>query len=476
MRLLVLASVAVTCALAPLANAQGPAPSASTKPIASASAAGSASAVASAAPSSVEAPSGVGAGPLPEGAEEAPLPAGHPRVDQQQEDDGEGGEAEAAAPGSPKIPRDVSNDDARVPKGMIVGRIVDADGNAVAHEAVTLGILRSSVALGEARTQQSTTTDASGNFNFAGLLTGSGWVYRVSIVASGADPKLTATYGVSPFQLKLDQGHMVELHKFPVTGSLDGMMAGFTAVDTTIEVRDDVIEVNQIFQFTSVTPKTWALGDGFTLKLPAQFKGLREAETSNDYHATAIEGVGVKWTGSFPPGQSQLAYDFKLPYSGDEATVDFEAELPTRVIAARVRVMSRKGMSLDVDGFPASKSDTSETGVKVLSTLRQGSPQEPLHTIAVHIKGLPVRGMDRFFAMLGALGAVAIGLFFASRPPSPRSSADTALRARLLAERRRVTVDELELLDRARDKGDVGVEAYATERERLVDALAASLE
>jgi hypothetical protein len=50
------------------------------------------------------------------------------------------------------------------------------------------------------------------------------------------------------------------------------------------------------------------------------------------------------------------------------------------------------------------------------------------------------------------------------------------MRAKLLAERRQVTIDELALLDRARERGDVGPEAYAAERERLIDVLAASLE
>jgi hypothetical protein len=302
------------------------------------------------------------------------------------------------------------------------------------------------------------------------------WVYRATVVATSSDPKLKATYGAAPFNLKLDHGHRVEVHKYPVTGSLEGLMAAVTGVDTTVEVRDDSVEVSQIFQIVNISQKTWALGDGITLKLPKEFKGLREAESSDDHHALAVEGVGVKWSGSFPPGQWQIAYDYKLPYSGDEATVDFEAELPPRVMAARVRVAARKGMSLDVDGFPAAASQASETGVKVLSTVRQGSPQDPVRAIAVHVKGLPVRGYDRFLAMAGALSFVAIGLYFATRAPAQRSSREASQRARLLADRRTEALDELALLDRAKASGDVGPEAYTRERERLIDRLAASLD
>jgi hypothetical protein len=180
----------------------------------------------------------------------------------------------------------------------------------------------------------------------------------------------------------------------------------------------------------------------------------------------------VRWAGSFAPGRSQLTYDFKVAYEGDPSA-DLEIALPPRVLAARVRIAARKGMELTVDGFPPPRLETMANGLKLLSTVKQGSPQDELRTLRIHIKGLPTPGNDRWLVTAAALAAVAVGVFFAQRAPAAVDRAATAaaregLREALLA--------ELVALEAAHEAGSIGPKAYARERAKLLDAIADTLD
>lgn len=453
------AGVVLVSSLTSLAVAQAPSPSASAP---SSSAAPSTSAAA--APSA-----SVGAAPS---ASASALPPGHPNV---------GGDLPAGHPSVepdedsmfPKIPRDESREDAAVPAGSIVVNVRDANDQPIANEVVSLGILRTSVPEGEARSKQTAVTDAAGIARFADLKKGSGWAYRATVVASAPeDPSAIASYGSDPFQLPLDKGWSVVLHKFPVTTSIDQLLAAVEGVDTIVEVKDDVIEVQQVFDVINAGATTWSLGKGLVLSLPKGFKGLRSPEGMGDQQVVGLDDVGARWTGSFPPGRSRVVYDFKVPYEGSD-TVDLSLETPPRVLAARVRTPTKKGMSLEVEGFPPAREEATATGVKVLSTIRQGSPQEPIRSIRIHVRGLPTAGPERPFAILGALAAVVLGLFFAFRaPPASDRRASAAARRRL----RDTLLEELALLEKAHRAGEVGPKAYARERAKLVDMIADTLE
>jgi hypothetical protein len=396
------------------------------------------------------------------------MPAGHPPVDAE---DPHGG---GAAPKRRQLPQDDSREEPSLPAGTIVVRIHDIDGRPIANEPVTLGILRTSVPEGEARSRSLATTDAQGVARFDGLKTGSGWAYRASITAAAPeDPNALATYGSDPFQIPLDKGWEVLVHKFAVTTSLDGLLAAVEGVDTIVELRDDVIEVSQLFDVINASETTWSLGGGgLVLALPKGAKALRTPDSMGDQKVVLLEGTGAKWTGSFAPGRSRITYDYKLPYDG-ESEVSAEIGLPPRVLAARVRLPSRKGMSLDVSGFPPAREEPTATGVKVFSTVKQVSPDAPLTSLSIRISGIPTTGNDRWMATGAALAALAVGLWFAFRPPakSDRATLDAA-RARL----RRAIMDELELLARAHRSGEVGPKAYARERQKLIDRLADALD
>ena len=389
-------------------------------------------------------------------------PAGHPPMEP-------GDEVEEPPP---KIPQDDSHADPAAGIGTIVATIRDENDRPIPNIVVTLGILRTSVAEGEARSRTTANTDDQGVVRFTGLKVGSGWAYRMSVTASAPEsPDAFATYSADPIQLPLDAGWSVILHRFPVTTSIDKLYAAVEGVDTVVELRDDVIEVSQVFDVINASNVTWSLGKGLELALPKGFKAVRAAEAMDDHTAVSTE-TGVRWAGSFPPGRSRLAYDFKVPYEGDPS-FDIEIPLPPRVLAARVRTAVKRGMDMTVDGFPPATGETSGTGVKVLSAIRRGSPQDPLSKLSIHVRGIPTPGNDRWYVTAAALAAAAVGFYFARRAaPKADRTESTAARKR----HRKLLLAELVELERAHRAGDVGPKAYARERAKLVDAIADTLD
>jgi hypothetical protein len=396
---------------------------------------------------------------MPAGDEQ--LPPGHPSM-----------EGEEPEPNFPKIPRDESRADSSLAPGMILVTIRDENDKPLPNVVVTLGTIRTSVSEGEARTRTTANTDANGQVKWENLKTGGNWAYRVSIQGnSPTDPDAYATYSAEPFNLPLEGGWFVMLHRFPVAASIDKLLAAVEGVDTIVEVRDDVIEVSQQFDIINAGTTTWSMGKGLEMTLPKGFKALRAAEAMEDHTAVSTER-GVRWAGSFPPGRSRLAYDFKVPYEG-EAGSDIDIEMPPRVLAARVRIAARRGMELTVDDFPSATAEVSTAGVKVLSTVKQGTPQEPLRSLRIHIRGIPTPGQDRWYVTALALAAAGIGFYFSRRAPATLDR-QTSVAAR--KRKRKTLVAELVELERAHRAGDVGPVAYARERQKLVDAIADTLD
>jgi hypothetical protein len=86
--------------------------------------------------------------------------------------------------------------------------------------------------------------------------------------------------------------------------------------------------------------------------------------------------------------------------------------------------------------------------------------------IAVSIGGLPTTGPGRWIATFLALGGLAYGVVLGSKKPAKGDHKKE--RERLLA--------DLEALERAHAKGDVGPKTYERARRELVDEIARTLE
>lgn len=435
----------------PAAGATGVVPAPSTAGSTAASTAGSTapSAVPSGSPPPAPVP-----GMAPPG-----VPPGHPAMPDEEE---------------PRIPKDVVIDDPSVPSGSIWVKILDEKGKPVPDVDVTLTITRTKISEGESSTKRVVRTNDKGVHVFSGLQKGTDVVYAVTVSNAAPDaPTFTAVYGSGSFNLPLDRGFQVQLHRFPVSRSIDKLLAAVDGADTIIEIRDDQLEVQQVFDIINVGTTTWALGpDGMFLALPPGNKGLRTAETVDTHGAVGVEGKGVKWIGAFRPGRSRLAYDYKIPYDG-AAEFDIEIPLPPRVMAARVRIPTRKGMTMTVDGFPPARAEITEIGVKVASTLKQGSPQDPIHVLHIRVAGIPTAGPARLVAFSAALGIMLVGVWALTQARANKEvAASNAHRDRV----RLRLLDDLKELDAALAQGRIGPKAHARERAKLVDDIGTTLD
>ncbi len=444
----------------PSLSAPAPSASASAKPSASAPVAPSTSAsgAGSVQPPGSPVPSGM---PMPPNLPpQQQMPPGHPDV---------GNEADE---GMPNVPRDIAMPDASLPNGTIIATIKDEVDKPIPKAAFKLISNRMSVSEGEKRDTVDAVTDDKGEFRFDNVKVGSNWSYTISVIATDpTDSAAFARYVSEPFMLPLSGGFRVTVHRFPVSSKIDKLLAAVEGVDTVIEVRDDQIEVSQMFEIVNAGTTTWSLGAGLNLELPKGFKAVRAAETNDDHTAVGTD-TGVRWAGSFGPGRSQLTYDYKVTYEG-EPSVDLEIQLPPRVLASRVRIAVRKGMELAVDGFPPTSVETLGSGMKLLSTVKQGSPQDELKTLRIHIKGLPTQGNDRWLVTSAALAAAALGIWFSRREPAAVDRAATAAARKRL---RKHLLAELVELERGHTAGQIGPKAYARERTKMLDAIADTLD
>jgi hypothetical protein len=404
----------------------------------------------------------VPAGPLPsdepddQDGDDAPLPPGHPATPATH-----GRAAQGGAQGMFEPPPDTEHEDPALPKGTIEVELRDADNNILAGIETTLGILHQSVAKGESREHKSATSDAKGFSRFDGLETGSGIAYRVTVGRDGA------TFAALPFQLPETTGMRVVLHVYQVSRDINVALVVMQGI-LFVEVKDDRIQVEQVFTVFNLGRVTW-VPDDVILKLPDTFTALSSQQAMSDQGVDSVEKKGGRLHGTFSPGRHEVHFHWQLPYAG-EKDVDFEVGLPPHVAVMRVMAGASTGVKLVVVGFPDAEAKTGAQGDRILVTEKQVKRDEPWTSLHVKLEGLPTAGPGKYIASGLAGLAVAVGFVFAfggGGKPS-RSSHDKSRRAQLLA--------ELLELENARKAGDVGPKTYERARRDLIDAIARTLD
>lgn len=356
---------------------------------------------------------------------------------------------------------DSSTEDDALPAGTIRVTLVDADEKPLAKHPLTLGIMETSVAKGDSRKRVARETGADGVTVFDQLETGSGFAYRVSAQRDGA------TFGAPPFQLSPKRGTNVTLHVYPVTRSIEQAMVVSQAV-THVEVKDDRIQVEQLFSVFNFGKVAW-VPDNVIVRLPPEFTALNGSQTMGDQGIDPVEHQGARLRGTFGPGQSDVEFRWQLPYSGDR-DVNLEIGMVPHVAVARVMSPASKDMRLEVEEFPASVSRTDNRGQRMLITEKQlRRDDRPLSAVRVSIQNLPSPGPGRWIATGLAGVAVLLGIGAARRPRQAAQETSSAKK------RRKALLAEIEELEAAHARGEVGPKAYARARRELVDAIAATL-
>jgi hypothetical protein len=418
------------------------------------------------------------------------LPPGHPSIGGENGEAGDDGEPdEQLPPGHPStrgpapagaeehLPQDRSNVDPALPAGTIVVEIRDGKDRPVTGAGITLGILAQSVAKGESRRHVAGVADASGSATFAGLETGTGVAYRITVPWSAGvggtakdSPKEPATYAASPFQLDLHRGQRVTLHVYPVTSHIEDALVGIQGI-LYVELKDDVVRFEELLQLYNIGTVTWVPSD-VVIDLPSGFKAFNSQKQMSDIGLDPVEGRGAKLRGTFAPGQHEMVFNYQVPYDGSDQA-NFSFTLPPHLVRMRVMAEAARGMELDVTDFPHAIADRNTNGQRLLITEKQLRPgQQQLSRLHVGLRNLPSPGPGRWWAVAIAALTVILGLTLAIKQGGAASS-EVLERARGDALRARARlVEEVAALERARAAGEIGPKTYARARQALVDTLA----
>ncbi len=362
------------------------------------------------------------------------MPAGHPSVGGAETPEQD---AVAPAPG--------------LPPGTIVVKLVDGDGQPLANTDVKLGVQFQKISEGEQHSERRARTDVTGAAVFSGLTPGSDFSYRASVSSGPAE------YASDPIQLKPDMAMMSLLHVYPVTRKVEEAAVGAIGY-VYIETRDDVFQIEVLFRYGNRSRLTW-VPENARMTLPSDFKAFKAGDAQTDVRFEEEPGHGVKLLGTFSPGQEQASFRFQVPRH-EESGSSFHFGLPPHVGEIRVIAEAAPSMELDVDGFEKPQSDVSQTGQRVLVTRRVAVRGESsgLGAFTVQLTGIPTPGNGRWIAVL--IAAALAGLGAAVFGGKLGGESQTELHQRDAERARRVLLDEVVDLTRARQQDRIGPGTY----------------
>lgn len=434
-----LPTLALLGALVSSAHAQTPPVAASTTPPAAAA----------------QAPAGAAAAPSPAGDHDPHDGHDHDGHDHAGHDhDGhDHGGAQAGGPAG-----DFSREDANLPVGSVLARIVDAKGNPLPGVEVTLGVLENSVAKGESRRREFATSDAQGQVRWDHLPTTTDFAYRVSVSRDGA------TFALMPFRLGTGQGTLAELHVYPVSHDVEAALV-VTQSALMLEVKDDLVQLEQAVAIYNFGETAWLPVD-LVLPMPAELKAFNTERSMSDVTVEKVDG-GVRIRGTFTPGQHQLDFRWQLPYSG-QTSFAFDVGLPPHTASARVVAVAAQTMRMQVDGFGEARPRDWQ-GQRLLEVQRELRRNEPaLRALSVRLDNIPEPGLPKWLLHAGVALAALLALGGALFAWREKPASEKVLRQE---ERERI-LDELSALQRARAAGEVGPKSYDKIYRELVDRLA----
>jgi hypothetical protein len=196
--------------------------------------------------------------------------------------------------------------------------------------------------------------------------------------------------------------------------------------------------------------------------------------------AKVVEKDGeLRFEGTFPPGDTQLTYRYQMPLDGGD-TLDLTLPIPPRVAIKRVVLKGNEEMSLEVAGLPPAERARFRDGSKVHET--RSKPPQTLQEVQaafsnntptrlnIKIEGIPTPGLKRTLAVLLALLAMAGGAAYVYQRRNATDAAPDLIED--LQQAKATLLDEIALLEKMHQKGEVGPRTYQNLRNQLLDALA----
>ena len=417
---------------------------------------------------------------LPGGAwaqDEQPLPPGHPPIGDMAlpaEDEGEpvgdtddhgddSGEAPASNPHMAMGRRmggtggretlDANVADPELPRGTIVVRVVDPEGQPVADAHVELG----SLVRGNSERKVGR-TGPGGEVRWDDLAMGGQRAYRITVTNG------PARYPAAPFQLTGSSGRRVTITQWPVTESTQNLLLFVMRTFLEFAEEGNRLKVTQHLQLMNIGQSAIAPDEGVPLPVPPGMKAFRAEDSMGDQRVA--ERDGKLWIeGSIPPGEVQLAYGFDLDLKGSD--YDYVQRIPFQIVLAEVYVEKAPGMTFNAPNMrgPEEIDMQGRTFVTARVTRRPQSPS--FSKLRIELGNLPSPGAGRWIAL--GIGVILMGLGLGSLLSGGDRRA--AERAALAAEKERLLA-EAERIEAQHRKGKLAPSLYERVRDRNLTRLA----
>jgi len=382
-----------------------------------------------------------------------------PDRDDEEEEAAPTGAPRGGIPGMFQPPPDTSDEDPALPPGTLSIEVRDPDNKPLGVTSLVLVTLHQSVAKGQSKENKALETDGTGRLRLDHLEIGSSVSYWVKHLADGA------TFASTPAQLNPQRGVHVVMHVYPVVHDIEKALVVIQGA-IYFEVKDDRVQVEEAITLFNFGRTAW-FPQNLVVKLPKGFTALTSQSMMSDQGVDSVDNEGARLRGTFAPGRHDLDFRWQLPYDGERDLI-VDVPLPPHVAIWRVMAAAGHETTLEVTDFPETQKRSDRQGQHVLVTEKQMKRDATLGSIHVMIRGLTVAGPSRIIATGTAALAVAIGLFLGVGKKVRSQGALKSERDELLS--------EIEDLERARLRGEVGPKTYEKARRDLVDALAQTLE
>ncbi len=388
------------------------------------------------------------------------LPALHPREALAQ------GETQAsphgASPGTPAAPfqppQDRSAPSPSLPEGTILVEVLDEHRQPVKDARVTLQTQFQSIAQGNSDQKKVIQVDSQGQAKFDSLETALRFSYVVEVSRSGAK------YEVPAFRLG-KTGHRIIIHTYSTTHDEFEALVAASGM-TQISLREDFFRVDVMYRVINLSDKAW-LPESVKVDLPANAEAIDTQMRTGDAGFYG-DGRTLQVQGTFPPGHRDIQFSFQLPNENKES-VAFDVTIPFHLLEYVVLAEEAPGMTLRVPGFDTPQTRTGQDGQKTLFVHRNlRRERTKLDRVTIELGGLPTIGPGRWIAALLALAIAAWTLVYVLivKTGSTARSKEEANKAR------RVLLEEMALLKRAFDQGEVGPHTYEKTHKEILTALA----
>ena len=348
-----------------------------------------------------------------------------------------------------------------LPVGSVEAQLRDAAGHALVGQEIQLEVNFHSIAEGSQTNLVKATTDSRGMARFDGQNVTSDYTYR--IVA----PSPPATFYSQEFRLNPAAGQRVVQHVYAVSRDMREARVGTRAI-VFLQPQDELFRFDVSYRVYNVGTQAW-VPQGVVIELPPGTEALTMQENTTDQRVVQINDKLVL-EGTYPPGQqSDLRFNFVLQRSGGDKQL-ITLGLPPRLADLQIIAEAAHDMEMKVVGFSETQSRTHTTGQRLLEVvenyLQNGRTSPPSAKIV--LSGLPTPSLGRWVAVWLAVAFVAGGAFVTF---SRRDRFD-ALAAEDASQARRLLLEELVQLERARKAGRVGPRTYEQARTGLLNSLA----